>query len=70
MSIAVSQERRLAQPATPAEIAAIPVELKLRTPRKLWQRLSQRSIKSRESMNSIIRHLIETHPDMAGADNA
>lgn len=64
MTIAVSPERRLAKPATPDEINDLPVEVKLRLPRKDWQRVAHKSMAGRISMSGMLRHLITTHPMM------
>ena len=68
MTIAISQARTLATPATAAEIEAIPVEVKLRLPRKDWQRLAHKSMTTRLGMSGMLRHLITTHPLMQQED--
>lgn len=68
MTIAISQARTLATPATAAEIETIPVEVKLRLPRKDWQRITHKSMTTRLGMSGMLRHLIETHAEMGGSD--
>jgi hypothetical protein len=57
-----------ATPHTAHEIAGVPVEVKFRLPRKVRDRIRNKSMTRRLTLSGMLRHLILTHPMMQEED--
>ena len=70
MTIAITQERRLARPHEAHEVEQITVTTAVRLPAKDMARIRRKSMTTCMKLGGLLRHLILTHPMMQEADDA